>query len=152
MESETASSPHSTEATGPTTSKKIASLFQPGMLLAAQYLDESPGKTLLGPEKRLMLAVLANAIDGFHDNHSARCGNKKRRFDEVQRWIFESPGDWVFGFENICSALGFSPEYIRQGLLRWKNQQLSNCSNSSLSEGTNAPVRRKPLPKLARAS
>jgi hypothetical protein len=152
MESETATSPCSMEASRLVASKKIAFLFQPGMLLAAEYLDERPKKTLLGPEKRLMLAVLADAIDGFRSNHSARYGNKRMIFEEVQRWIFEAQGDWVFGFESICAALGLDPEYLREGLVRWRNEQLSNRRSAQLWKGTTVSVSRKLLAKLVHGS
>jgi hypothetical protein len=152
MESETASFPYPTEPTGRTASKKIAALFQPGTLLAGESLDERHRRTLAEPEKRLMLAVLAEAINGFQDDHSARRGNRKRLFDEVQRWILEAQGNWVFGFENICSALALNPEYIREGLVRWQKKQLSNRRSAPLWEGTTVSVRRQPLPKLVRAS
>jgi hypothetical protein len=150
MEFETATS-YPTAPAGLTASK-IVSLFQPGKLLAAEYLDEQHKRTLVEPEKRLLLAVLADAIDGFRGNRSARYGNKKRTFEEVQRWIFEAQGDWVFGFENICSALGLDPEYIRGGLVRWKKKQLSNRRSTQPWKGTTVSVSRKPFPKLVRAS
>jgi len=28
--------------------------------------------------------------------------------------------DWIFSFVNCCDALGIEPDYLRQGLLRWK--------------------------------
>jgi len=48
--------------------EKIASLFQPDTLLSAQYFDTLRRKTLLEPEKRLMLAILEDAINCFQDN------------------------------------------------------------------------------------
>ncbi len=32
----------------------------------------------------------------------------------------EKDGDWFFSFENVCETLGFYPDYIRHGLLAWK--------------------------------
>jgi hypothetical protein len=151
MESQTASS-YPPAPAGLTAHKKVVPLFQPGTLLVAEYLDEPHRGTLVEPEKRLMLAVLAEAINGFQENHSARYGNKKKRFDEVQRWIFESQGDWIFAFENICSALELNPEYIRQGLLRWKTKRSSNRPSIPLWEGATAAVIRKPVQQSVSAS
>ena len=123
MEFETGNSSYTTEQTGLGASS-TASLFQPDTLLSAQYFDDRRRKAPLEPVKRLMLAILEDAINCFQDNHRARCGKSQRLFDEAREWIF-GVSDWVFGFENICSALGFEPQYIRAGLRRWTEKQSS---------------------------
>jgi hypothetical protein len=122
MERERTDSAFGKETTGLTADEKLASLFQPDTLLSAQYFDNLRRKTLLEPEKRLILAVLEDAIRCFQDNLSAETDVKKKLFDEAQEWIIETGGDWVFSFDHVCEALGFSPEYVRQGLLRWKEK------------------------------
>jgi hypothetical protein len=111
--------------------EKFTPPFQPDSLLPAQYFDDCRGKTL-EPEKNLMFAVLDDAIRCFQDNHSARCGGSKLLFDRARIWIFEVSTDWVFGFENICSVLGFDPAYIRTGLVRWREKKLANPPRESL--------------------
>ena len=105
-----------------TMDEKLASLFQPDTLLSAQYFDNLRRKTLLEPEKRLILALLEDAIHCFQDNLSAQTVRKKKLFDETENWIVETDGDWIFSFDHVCETLGFSPEYVRQGLLRWKEK------------------------------
>jgi hypothetical protein len=46
----------------------FGSLFQPDTLLPDQYLATFRRKYRLDPERRLMLAVLENAIDCFQKN------------------------------------------------------------------------------------
>jgi hypothetical protein len=123
MESETATSFHSQEQTGLTTSN-VTSVFQPDTVLPTQFCDGRRAETLLEPEKRLMLAILKDAIDCFRDNCSAKQGKKKRLFDNAKGWLFGSD-DWVFGFQNICSVLGLNPKYVLKGLVRWQTKQLS---------------------------
>ena len=113
---------------GMTVDEKLASLFQPDTLLSTQYFDNLRRKTLLEPEKRLMLAVLEDAIHCFQDNLFAEAVGKKKLFEEVEQWILERDGDWIFSFDNVCEALGFTPDYVRQGLLRWKEKQKSRRS------------------------
>jgi hypothetical protein len=132
MKLETASSPYSMEQTSQTANEKIASLFQPDTLVAEQYFADRRRKMVLEPEKRLMLAILADAISCFQDNHLARWGKKKMLFDQTQGWIFEVCADRIFGFESVCSALGFNPEYIRQGLARWRQKELSKHRSAPL--------------------
>ena len=125
MESETASSPNSPAQTSLAAHGNIGSLFHPDTFLLARFFDDRAGKTLIEPERRLMLAILEDAVQCFQDNFSAKHSTKKRLFNDVQRWIFEIRDDWVFGFENICSVLGSNPEYVRKGLARWREKELS---------------------------
>ena len=72
-----------------------------------------------------MLAVLEDALRCFQDNFRARHGKRKQLFDNVVSWFFETNGDWLFDFKNICNGLGFDADYIRKGLLQWRERQLS---------------------------
>jgi hypothetical protein len=101
---------------------KIASLFQPDMLLSAQYFGNLRRKTHFEPEKRLMLALLEDAINCYQDNMNSRSSKKKRLFEETEQWILEAGGDWIFSFDSVCETLGLNPAYVRQGLLRWKER------------------------------
>jgi hypothetical protein len=113
---------------------RIASLFQPDTLLSAQYFDNMRRRTLLEPEKRLMLAVLEDAVDCFQENLSAEGGRRKMLFDDAEQWIRAKDGDWVFSFDHICEALGFNPAYVRQGLLRWQEKNRSKRSKGGAWE------------------
>ena len=124
MDSETASSAYTRDQTGLTPDERIGALFQPDSLLSTHYFETLRRKTILEPEKRLMLAILEDAIHCFQDNLFARNVRGRRLFEEAEEWIVEVDGDWVFSFENICEALGFNPAYVRQGLLRWMANKL----------------------------
>ena len=104
--------------------ENVGSLFQPDTLLSAQYFDTLRRRTLLEPEKRLMLAVLDDAINCYQDNLFARSTKNKRLFDEAEEWIVAADGDGIFCFDSVCESLGFNPEFLRQGLLRWKTKNL----------------------------
>lgn len=105
-------------------------MFQPDSVLSAEYFDTFRRRTPLEPEKILMLAVLKDAITCFQDYISARHGKGKNLFCEVEEWIFEERGDWLFSFESICVVLGFNPTYLRLGLLRWKERKLNEGARS----------------------
>jgi hypothetical protein len=105
-----------------TAEERIASLFQPDMLLSAQYFENLRRRTHFEPEKRLMLALLEDAINCYQDNLISRSGKKKRLFEDTEQWVLRTDGDWIFSFDNVCDALGLNPEYVRQGLLRWKER------------------------------
>ena len=105
--------------------ERIASLFEPDTLLAAQYFGNLRRKTLLEPEKRLMLAILEDAINCYQNNLWAQRSRARRLFTEAEEWILDKGSDWIFSFRNICETVGLNPEYVRQGLLRWKEKKIA---------------------------
>jgi hypothetical protein len=104
---------------------KIISLFEPDTLVSAQYLENLLRKTVLEPEKRLVLAVLEDAINCFQVNVMAERGRRKKLFKESEDWIMGRDDDWIFSFVSVCELLRFNPEYVRRGLLRWKEKKLA---------------------------
>jgi len=108
--------------------ENLASLFQPDTLLSAQYFENFRRKTPLEPEKKLMLAILEDAVWCFQHNVWARNGKGKKLFDEAQEWILDESSDWVFSFESICEVLGFSPRYVRQGLLSMERKEAGKAT------------------------
>jgi hypothetical protein len=75
---------------------------------------------LHGCEQRLMLTVLQDAVECFQDYVLAQDIREKKLFQDAQDWILEKNSEWPFSFENICEALQLDPDYIRRGLLVWK--------------------------------
>jgi len=134
MEWKTASSAYTGDQTGLTADERITFLFQPDTLLSAQYFENLRRKTLLEPEKRLMLAILEDAINCFQDNLLSPSVKGKKFFEEAEEWILDKDGDWIFSFDNICQVLGFNPEYVRHGLLRWKEKKLATDRNGGALE------------------
>ena len=140
MEHETVSSLTMTERPNETARENIDYPFQPDPLLSEQFFDHRRPKMPLEPEKRLMLAVLEDAFYCFQENYAARHGKKKQLFDKVEQWFFGTSNDWVFSFENICSVVGFNPEYLRKGLVRWRENQRSKYRSAYHNRG-NEPTR-----------
>jgi|RhiMetdeSRZDD1v2_1073273.scaffolds.fasta_scaffold918629_2 hypothetical protein len=125
MELERTSSQYTKYRTDLGANQEIASLFEPDTLLSAQYFENFRSKTLLEPEKSLMLGVLDDAVNCFQENLLAQSGRGKKLFDEAEEWILDQARDCIFSFENICEVLGFNAEYLRHGLVRWKEKILS---------------------------
>lgn len=65
--------------------------------------------------RALMFAVLEDAIAYFQSTNA-------KLVQEAEEWI-NSDDDGIFSFNNVCETLGFNPERLRKGLLRWKTQQ-----------------------------
>lgn len=88
-------------------------------------------KEIREEEEKLMLAVLANAIEDFQRNVLARNEVERKLFQEAEEWILEKNSDWLFSFENICDTLELHPDYIRRGLLSWKEATRNSRFNQA---------------------
>jgi hypothetical protein len=105
--------------------ERIASLFQPDVLLGEQYNDNFRRKVPLEPEKALLLAVLDDGVRCFQDNVVPLNKKKQILFDEAQEWLFSDESNGIFSFVSVCAALGFDPGYIRRGLRQWQQRALA---------------------------
>jgi hypothetical protein len=128
MEWEKASSAYTKDHGPSTADERVSFLFQPDTLLSVQYFDNFRRQAPLEPEKQLLLAVLEDGINTFRDNVLAQGEKNKRLFREAEEWITEIDGDWIFSFETVCETLGINAEYVRRGLLRWKEKKLEEHS------------------------
>ena len=104
--------------TGLSMEERVTSLFQPDTLMPDQYLETFRRKLHLEPEKKLLLAVLEDAIACFQKYVFAHDGKGRVLFQEAEEWIMEEDTDWLFSFPNVCEMLGFEPSYLRDGLMR----------------------------------
>lgn len=91
-------------------------LFEPDALLPAQFYAAFRGSSGTRGEKRLMLAVLEDALDCFQKYATSSDGQGQALFEEANTWICSADRSWFFSYENICEALGINPEYLRRGL------------------------------------
>jgi hypothetical protein len=89
-----------------------------------EVLENLAKKNIREGEEKLMLAVLTHAVDYFQKHLLARNNSAKKLFQEAEEWFMETNTDWLFSFESICKTLQLHPDYIRRGLLSWKEAQL----------------------------
>lgn len=104
--------------------EKALSIFQPDILVTVQYLSTYRRRFHLQPEQLLMLAVLEDAVLCFQDNLTAVTPRKQSLFRDAEEWILDDGESYLFSFENICEGLALDPNYVRRGLMRWKEMVL----------------------------
>jgi hypothetical protein len=97
-------------------------MLEPDTLSSHQYFDQWRGAGHLQPELRLMLAVLQEAVDCYQENVFLRGRKQEELFKDAEKWFFEEVHEWPFSFVNICEAVGIHPQYLRNGLSRWKHK------------------------------
>lgn len=100
--------------------ERTATPLEPDTLVPAQYFDRMGSDIAFQPEKRLMLAVLEEAIATFQRHVASTTPRSARLVQDVEEWTESRDKDWPFSFENICGALDLESEYVRSGMAKWK--------------------------------
>src|SRR5713101_5960993 len=100
-------------------SKKVASEDDllsplPDVLLPSQFF-ELVGAQTFSSEQRLMLAILADAINvlGSADSSNLR---KRKSFNEASSWVFANGMTSPLSFDHVCNALGMDAGSLRRRL------------------------------------
>lgn len=102
---------------------RLASLFEPDVLLPAQFFAAFRREGGLERERLLMLAVLEDAVDCYQKYAFARDPRGRQLFAEAREWVQSTDRSWLFSFENICELLGINADYVRAGLDRWRDRE-----------------------------
>ncbi len=99
-------------------------LLQPDTVLPSQYYAALRRKGAHEPERRLVIAVLQDAVDCFQKHLHARDRKARQLFLDAQDWIASEDRSWPFSFENVCDLLQINADYLRVGLKAWKEREL----------------------------
>jgi len=123
----------------------FAHLLQPDTLLPSQYFAIVKRKGAHEPERRLVIAVLQDAVECFQKHAGARDHKARQLFLDAEEWICSEDRSWPFSFENVCDLLHINPEYLRRGLIAWKDRQLHDHRGAKVvSLKVPAPDRQPP--------
>jgi hypothetical protein len=87
----------------------------PDVILRSQFF-EMVGTRSLSSEQRLMLAVLADAINVVQECGSSTSLRKRNSFNEAWNWIFTKGVTSPLSFDNVCDALGMDTRGLRSRL------------------------------------
>jgi hypothetical protein len=101
---------------------KAQELFQPDTLMPSQYFDRIRRRASLDGERRLMVAILEDAVDVYRKQAGSRDRKRRQLFVDAEWWIESSDTTWIFSFENICDMLEIDASYLRNGLRVWKRR------------------------------
>lgn len=100
-------------------------LMEPELMMPTQYFDRFRGSAILEGERRLMLAVLEDAVSSFQKYAGATRPRAKRLFKEAEEWFLDTDDTWPFSFEAVCVVLGYDSSYVRRRLMDWKDRLLA---------------------------
>ncbi|HWP58409.1 MAG TPA: hypothetical protein VNL14_11005 [Candidatus Acidoferrales bacterium] len=113
------------------TKEESVSFAPPDPLVPAQYFETFRSRGKLEPEKRLLLAILEDAIFCFFKYARSRSRHGQRLFRDAEQWIFSQNKEWSCSFENVCLALDIDPEYVRRGLMAAKQKMSARPVDSA---------------------
>lgn len=107
---------------------------QPDVLCVDEYLHVYQGRPAETPERRLIAAILRDAIDCYLRDCFTKNRHKKRSFREAEEWFFKSDDFGVFSLENVCSILNIDPGYIRRTLIQHERQNAPEVLSREIQE------------------
>jgi hypothetical protein len=94
--------------------------LEPELVMPAQFFARARTDASFLPEKRLMLAVLEDAVAVYRKHVHSRYPGGRALFLEAEEWILSDDLAWPCAFVNVCQALDLDTDYIRGGVARWK--------------------------------
>ncbi|HLK12175.1 MAG TPA: hypothetical protein VKW76_12425 [Candidatus Binatia bacterium] len=71
-------------------------------------------------ERRLMVALLEDAVGCYQRYCGARSRHGRRLFREAEHWIMDEHARGPLSFRVVCELLGLPPDHLRRGLRRWR--------------------------------
>ena len=98
--------------------------------LDVEYVDQICRNQYDEGEKKLMLAVLQEALNNFVQFLPAKDIAGQERFREVEQWFWRDDSEWLFSFRNIAESLGLSSSYFLDGLMNLKRKRLRGWSRA----------------------
>jgi hypothetical protein len=87
----------------------------PDVILRSQFF-EMVGTRSLSSEQRLMLAVLADAINVVQEFGGSSSLRKRNSYNEAWDWFFTKGVSCPLSYVSVCDALGIDAEGLRSRL------------------------------------
>jgi hypothetical protein len=102
----------------------LARILEPDIFLPSQFYGSAGLSRQLEGEKRLMIAVLKDAVECLDKYRGSRNSAGRCQYENAIEWVQDTATDWLFSFTNICDLLGFDPDYLREVLLKRENKYI----------------------------
>ena len=100
----------------------------PQGVLPTQFYGARRDASETEPWRRLMAAMLVDAVRCYQTKFQSRQPAGHHEFVEARAWIFSDRDDGAFSFRAVCDALELDPETVRRGLAHWKERRLAGES------------------------
>ena len=117
-----------------TNEDRYAGFLQPDAILPAQFFQSLRTKGRFDGERRLMIAVLEDAVNCFMKQLHATDPKARQLFLDAEEWISADDRTWFFAFENVCDTLDLDPEYVREGLFKWRAAERRRIGDAAVAK------------------
>ena len=108
-----------TRVNGNTTSDEGCRVFGPELILPVQYAPPRGADGRCAGERRLMLAVLEDAVVTLKTHLRGPSVHSRRIVAEIENWLASGSRAHTFAFASICDVLGFDVPAVRQAVKEW---------------------------------
>ena len=96
----------------------LARILEPDTFLPSQFYGNGGLSRQLEGEKRLMIAILKDAVECLDKYRGSRSSTGRTQYENALEWVQDRGTDWLFSFNNICDLLGFDSDYLRAFLMK----------------------------------
>jgi hypothetical protein len=131
--------------------ERFVGVLAPDAMLPSQFFGALHRSASISGERRLMVAVLEDALHCYQKYVDADDPRQRQLFAEAEEWIEADDPMWFFAFPNVCHALDLDPGYVREGLHKWRDARRSAAASRAAcpassddcdSESEDPPLRR----------
>ena len=93
--------------------------WEPAVLTPEQFFRRATDSALLWTAKRrLLFAVLHNAVESFFRYQHNYTSRGRRLFKEAHDWFWSAHARGLYSFDSVCTHLHLDAGYIQRGLKR----------------------------------
>ncbi len=118
----------------------LARILEPDIFLPSQFYGSGGLSRKLEGEKRLMIAILKDAVECLEKFRTSRSSSGRGHYLSALEWVRDEDTEWLFSFTNICDLLGFDPDYLREVLLKRENLYVKPVQTRMVSFATMSAV------------
>jgi len=104
-----------------TLDERFGGALAPDAMLPSQFFAAIARRGDLSAERRLVVAVLEDALHCFQKYIDTQNAKQHQLFLDAEEWIMGDNPTWFFSFPNVCDTLDLDPDYMRKGLTKWRD-------------------------------
>jgi len=104
--------------------------FRPKLVRSRPFRGKRRRDVQTEPLRRLMAAILCEAVNRFQRNLFQTSLYRRCEFVEAEFWLFKDGSEALFSFNNVSDCLSVDPRHIRQELSDWRQDQFQAASST----------------------
>jgi hypothetical protein len=123
-----------------TLDERFGGALAPDAMLPSQFFAAIQRRGDLSAERRLVVAVLEDALHCFTKYVDAENVKQRQLFLDAEEWIMGDNPTWFFSFPNVCDTLDLDPDYMREGLTKFRDAHRRAAAGRPMREQAEQPA------------